>query len=360
MLLLFSFFALIEGIIRMTTYSKPSADVDYFDNAGGTAVPVVVFLTAGVAETLFGIAGIYVAVYQLLFRMGHPTVTLGFAIGQGILGWFVFIVFVLVGPIVAASNTNGIDGLLTPREHAALLIFGNLLASFSFCWALQGGQFIMALRLWQSQMGMVVLRRKNALRAVVWSGNVIAAAISTLYVGALLSSKGFSSTTGPVGAPPHVVWVPGLSIICGLIMLAYGVLGLLTAYPSPTNTTLATTYMPLAWGITTTAMMINFSWVFGIVPGLAPPIPGAAQHAGLILAVTLLPVFHVWQAHYPSDTEMGEETAKGTSTTAPAAAATATAAPAAGATTEIPPTGPPAAVSAVALQDHLKMTEDMA
>lgn len=317
MLLLFSFFALIEGIIRMTLNSKPSADVDYFDTAGGTQIPVLVFLIGGIAETFFGMAGIFVAFFQLFFCKGNRTVTFSFAIIQAVLGWYVFIVFVLAAPIKDAINTTGIPDLLTRSEHVSLIILGNLLGSVNFCWALQGGQFIMILRLYNAQRKVPEMPNRAALRAMVWSGNQIVAAISTLYVGALLDTKGFTSTTAPIGAPPHVVWFPVLSIITSIIMLAYGVIGLLSAK----SRMLTTQVLPWAWVVATVAMMINFSWVFGIVPGLAPPIPGAAQHAGLILAVTVLPVFHAWRAHFPLvDSQENAESPMGDKTEAQATA----------------------------------------
>ena len=312
LLLLFSFFALIEGIIRMTSNSKPAVGVDYWDSADGTRVPVGWFLAAGVAEVLFGTTGIFVGFFQLFFEQGSAAVTTAFAIMQAILGWFVFLTFVIAAPILAARNTAGIPDLLSANEHSALIIFGNLLGSVTFCWALQGGQFIMILRLLAAQKGQPENKQRNALRSMVWSGNQVAAAASTLYVGFLLLSKDFTSTTAPVGAPPHVVWFPIISVITGAIMLAYGLAGFLAA----SNANIARR-LPMLWVVCTLAMMVNFSWTFGIVPGLAPPIPGAAQHAGLVLAVTLLPVIHAWRAHHPLGDENGEVplTSKVTTTT---------------------------------------------
>jgi len=143
-----SFFALIEGIIRMTSNSKPSVDVDYLDTAGGTQIPVLVFLLGGVAEVLFGMSGIVVAFFQLFFRQGTPPPTFGFVILQAVLGWFVFLTYVIAAPLLAARNAPGIDDLLSVTEHRSLIVLGNLLGSVTFCWALQGGQFIMALRLY--------------------------------------------------------------------------------------------------------------------------------------------------------------------------------------------------------------------
>lgn len=79
-------------------------------------------------------------------------------------------------------------------------------------------------------------------------------------------------------------------------MMVYGIMGVISAQ----DKLMATKWLPMMWAVTTVAMMINFSWTFGIVPGLAPPIPGAAQHAGLILSVTILPVYHAWRAHHCS------------------------------------------------------------
>ena len=145
-------------------------------------------------------------------------------------------------------------------------------------------RFIMGLRLLAAQKGVAETKSKNIMRAMIWGVNMVLAAFSTLFVGSMLASKDFTSTTAPIGLPPHVVWFPAISIVSGIIMLAYGALSLMATK----NESLNTQFMPLMWMVATTAMMVNFSWTFGIVPGLAPPIPGAAQHIGLILSLSLI------------------------------------------------------------------------
>lgn len=307
LLTLFSFFALIEGIIRMTSNSKPAVGVDYWDTAEGTKVPVGAFLAAGVAEVLFGTTGIFVGFFQLFFEQGSTAITIAFAILQAVLGWFVFLTFVIAAPVLAARGTMGND-LLSQNEHRALIIFGNLLGSVNFCWALQGGQFVMIMRLLAAQKNQPENLGRNALRSKVWAMNQVVAAGSTLFVGFLLLSKDFTSTTAPVGAPPHVVWFPLISIITGAIMLAYGVAAMVAS-----GNIHAADRLPVLFVLCTLAMMVNFSWTFGIVPGLAPPIPGAAQHAGLVFSVTLLPIIHAWRAHYPLE-DGGEGVATTTTT----------------------------------------------
>ena len=123
---------------------------------------------------------------------------------------------------------------------------------------------------------------------------MMVAALSTLYVGVVLDSAGVGTSANshvPIGIPPHVVRFPLLTMSTGLVMLAYGGLGLWAAH----HRTIAVDVLPWAWVITTVMMLVNFSWTFGIVP--VPPIPGAAQHAGLVWAVTILPVFHAWRSH---------------------------------------------------------------
>lgn len=295
LLLLFSFFALIEGTIRMTANSKPAVGVDYWASEtpdGTTIIPVGVFLMAGVAEVVFGMAGVFVAVFSLLLRHNNPQHTQVFAAVQCVLGWFVFLTFVIAAPILNASQAEG-TALLSAGEQKALILLGNMLGSINFCYALQGGQFIFALRLMAAQKGETDSKEKNKMRAQVWTANVFLASFSTLFVGCLLQSKDFTSKTAPVGAPPHVVWQPIISIVCGIVMLAYAGI----CFAAIGNPAIQKNTMPIGWVCTTVAMMINFSWTFGIVPGLAPPIPGSAQHSGLILSVTTLPLFHCLRAH---------------------------------------------------------------
>ena len=291
LLFVWSVFALVEGTIRMVTNSKPSMDVDYFDSQNRTVIPVAYLLAGGVAEVIFAIAGCYVAMYSLLFNKNDTKVTTNFLIMQTVLGWFVFTTFVLASPIFCFIYSEATE-IFTKGQMQSLIVLGNMLGSICFCWALQGGQFLMGMRLLSAQRGDLVT--SNATRAKVWSGNVVAAAFSTLFVGIMLSAEGFTSTTAPIGLPPHVVWRPMLSIFTGVVMLAYGITGWMASNDAKVNE-----YMPSMWVLTTTMMMLNFSWTFGIVPGLAPPIPGAAQHIGLIFSVTILPLFHAHRAHYP-------------------------------------------------------------
>lgn len=278
----------------MTAWSKPSIDVDYFDSNNGTEVPPIILVSAGAIEVFFGTYGFCVGLFQFLFDRGSPRITLWFILLQTTLGWIVFTTFVLVQPIRTARFAPGVDGILTPREHRIFLLMGHLLGSINFCLALQGGQFVMATRLYVAQRRDPEYRGLTVVRAMLWSFNVLVAAISTLYVGSLLDTKGFSSSTMPIAAPPHVVWYPRMSIVTGLVMLAYGVAGCMAAR----NKQVATNVLPVMWIIVTVTMMINFSWTFGIVPGLGPPIPGSAQHAGLVMSVTILPLYYSWRAHY--------------------------------------------------------------
>lgn len=279
----------------MTSNSKPAVGVDYWatkDAATGNQImPVGALLIGGVAEVLFGILGCYVSFLSLLLDINSTKLTTLFLAIQVPCGWFVFLTFVIASPIIAATNATGND-LLSQTEQRALIILGNMLGSICFCWALQGGQFIMGTRLLAAQKGQADSTGKNKMRAMVWAGNMLAAAFSTLFVGSLLASKGFTSTTAPVGAPPHVVWFPAISIVTGIVMFLYGILSCLATGSAGMNDKMA-----MGWLICTTMMMVNFSWTFGIVPGLAPPIPGAAQHVGLIFSVTILPIFHTHRAH---------------------------------------------------------------
>lgn len=299
LLMVWSFFALVEGTIRMTLNSKPVDGVDYFDNAGGTKIPVIVFLLGGVAEVIFGMFGFFVGFHSHVFGHNSPLLTKVFVLVQAILGWFVFLTYVVAAPIKDAMNTDGVPGLLSSKEHGLLIIMGNLLGSVAFCYALQGGQFIMGLRLLAAQTGQPEVRSKNVIRSTIWCVNLLLASVSTLYVGFVLQAKGFTSTTGPVGAPPHVVWFPILSIITGFIMLVFT----FVAYWSTYEYSFVKKVLPVTWVVTTLAMMANFSWSFGIVPGLAPPIPGSAQHLGLVLSVTILPVYHAYRAHHLVDAD---------------------------------------------------------
>jgi len=292
LLLVWSMFALVEGTLRMTINSNPNPEVSLTDDLDGTIVPAAAKLAGGVAEVIFGLAGFFVAFFVLVFNKGSPTITTAFVIIQVPLGWFVFITFVLAEPIRAAVEATGND-LLSQGEQRALILLGNMLGSINFCWALQGGQFLMGLRLLAAQKGEEESKSKNALRTYVWCGNMLVAAFSTIFVGSLLASKGFTSDTAPVGAPPHVVWYPAISIVTAVVMFLFGGMGIVAAKSS-----MVAAHMTLMWVFTSVMMLINFSFTFGIVPGLAPPIPGSAQHIGLVFSTTILPMYFAYRTHF--------------------------------------------------------------
>ena len=65
-------------------------------------MPVAAFLAAGVAEVIFGMLGVFVAFYSLVLGHNNPTHTLYFVITQAVLGWFVFLTYVIADPIIRA------------------------------------------------------------------------------------------------------------------------------------------------------------------------------------------------------------------------------------------------------------------
>lgn len=292
LLLVWSALVLNEGSIRFVRFnSSEDPDVTSSENADGMdRIPPIVLSVTAAFECLFGIMGVILGAWALIGRGGNVKTSAVHAAVTTLLGWPVFLVFVWTVPAFAAARfgaaAEGVPPGLSESQAKFFLLMG-LLGSFSFCLALQGGQFNMILRLLHYQSGGKMLNKvvhNNKMRVFFWNGNMILGGFSTLAVGALLSSQvSGSRILPPFQSPPHVGTYPWLSIITGIVMLLHGFLGVAVAFSKGLIKPLLF-YTPFVYIM----MYLNFViWQLGSIPSEVPAF-AAGMHSGLVIVTVLI------------------------------------------------------------------------
>lgn len=292
LLLVWSILVMNEGALRFNE-TLPYNDLSV--PLPATSIPRGVFFIGGLFEVIFGLIGLFLAGSALVFRFFNAHLTMACMALQSLLGWYVFIVFVMVFPgNKAAILTGGQLGLSIPLTR--FLITLGLFTSAHFCLALQGGQFIFMARLITSATGKDFLKQKSGakMRAVFWNCNIALAGFWTLITGAILNAKveaGTFSLSRSFAFPPNVGASPGFTIFTGLIMLAFGAYGAAAAVtPLPTGfpyyITAAIVYL---------FAFLNYTIVqFGLL--LLPGPGGIGMHNGLIFMIMTLGPYFLFQA----------------------------------------------------------------
>uniref|UniRef100_A0A7S1TH11 Uncharacterized protein n=1 Tax=Compsopogon caeruleus TaxID=31354 RepID=A0A7S1TH11_9RHOD len=251
-------------------------------------------MVSAVGEVVFGLFGVLVAFYFLAFRKFNAMVTKIFISVQFLLGWFVFLTFVVADPInVAVHATEGQDTLSLSQRRFALIV-GQLFGSVAFCYALQGGQFIHGIRFLNLNEEGSIPVKKDRIRSYIWNGNLILAGFSTICIGALLHANPIEELFIPF--PPHLVWYPTMSLVTGIVMSCYGILGLLA-----TSSESLASWMVNSFPVVLLLMLGNFSFTQGKLLGVDVPLLGAAQLVGLVFCVTILPVYFTYKVHHPDE-----------------------------------------------------------
>jgi len=292
LLTLWSVLTLGEGTIRFIA-SDPARDL----TPGGPGLAPAVLFVGGLFEAAFGVAGLVVGVAALLFRIHRVALTVSFLAFQTVLSFYVFIVYVFVEPAVRARDL--VEPLLPGMSvgSSRLLLTMGILTSVSFCLALQGGQFVMGLRLlaYQQQVegrpaGFAsAAAGNNRLRAGGWAVNMLLGGLSTVVAGAVLVSQVTARSTFPAfyAAPPHVGVYPVLTLFTGLLMTAHGALGVATAAAHRLQPTFVAMTLPVYL-----AMYLNFAFVQVGGIGMGRAAAAGPLHNGLVVvAVVIAPYF---------------------------------------------------------------------
>ena len=283
-LLLWSVLVINEGAIRVND-ETPSTDLFV-----GRPSSFVSFL-AGLFEFGFGVLGVYLGAAALLFRW-YSTKFTYFSMGvQTLLGYYVFIVYTFVRPIFRSVDlAEPILPGLSLGESRFIISMG-ILTSFNFCLALQGGQFVFMARLVCAATGKDFLKQKSGLkmRAIFWNANTALSGLWTLITGAVINAKvGGGRLEMPFVSPPNVGFLPGLTIVTGLVFLLLGVGGIILAamnmaVPKAYYIFVAFSYLLglLNWGIVQ----------FGLIPDDPSPSGAVAMHNGLVFMVVFIGVY---------------------------------------------------------------------
>lgn len=299
MFLIWSMLVTVEGTIRLVANANPEGGL-----APDGVFPPAALLAGGIAECIFGFAGLVLGVYVLMFKLrkSGAGLMLGFLAMQSLLGWFVFITFVLANPLYSLVNAEmGRFGFSLGLDRF-LMVLG-VLSSISWCAALQSGQFVLAFRMYKMITGHRDTLKMHKLRAVVWCALAAMAAVAMTITGAVVLARADGSTPfiPPPAYPPHVNIYPISLVITGIITLAWTLLGLMGAM-SASKAMLNAFHG--GWAFVFFANLITFCWLYGKI-GIAAP---AAQHCVLSFAYLTLPVvftrkIYEWQESYAENLE---------------------------------------------------------
>eukprot|EP00188_Purpureofilum_apyrenoidigerum_P000481 Plantae.Rhodophyta-Purpureofilum_apyrenoidigerum.ctg12075.p1 GENE.Plantae.Rhodophyta-Purpureofilum_apyrenoidigerum.ctg12075~~Plantae.Rhodophyta-Purpureofilum_apyrenoidigerum.ctg12075.p1 ORF type:complete len:354 (-),score=54.45 Plantae.Rhodophyta-Purpureofilum_apyrenoidigerum.ctg12075:353-1321(-) len=260
--MLYSYLVLNEGAVRMAMYD-PEAQ----------GFPQIVLLVSAIGESIFGLAGLLMGVALLLFRAGNAKVTAAWMGLALVLGWFVFSVWVLAVPIFGLARARD---TVEPYSQAQfdLMRSMSLFAGIVWCFALQGGQFMVGnvIRGYQTNETSKGAGYAKA-RLLMWSINATLSGVFFLIAGSAARSILGAGPLQPQAFPPIVIVHPELTIVSGIVQLLFGVMSIVVAV-----TRRSFTYH--RW-------MAMFTWVFTlatVVWGQAYQIPAP----GNVAATTLL------------------------------------------------------------------------
>lgn len=289
LLTLFSLLAINEGSIRFIR-SIPS-------NLGREPAPIemspYLIFFGGLAEVIFGLFGFFVGVSAFIFSSYSTLITKICMAVQTVLGYFVFIVFIFVEPAVKAANIPGpvLTGLSLGSSR--LLITMGIFTSFHFCLALQGGQFLYMARLVAACTGTDFLKQMsgNRMRACFWNGNMGLAGLWVLITGVVVQIQvGGGELAMQYMFPPNVGRLPSFTVITGLIMMGWGLVGASLALAKS-----APTWYFVGTAVTYLVALFNFGiGQFGIFADRSAGGP-IALHNGLVFMVVFLASYFVVQ-----------------------------------------------------------------
>lgn len=284
LLSIWSVLVINEGAIRLIN-TNPS---------GGLSVgrPAAIFpFLGGLFEVAFGLLGLYLGVAAFILRAHNAKVTKIAMVVQTVLGYYVFAIFVFVIPSFNASNLDAPSLVGLSLGQSRFLIALGVLTSFQFCLALQGGQFVFMARLVCAATGRDFLKQKSGarMRAVFWNANLGLAGLWTLITGILITTNvGSGRLEVPFESAPNVGLLPGMTIVTGVLMMSFAIMGIMVAMMRMQVPKL---YYAAA-GFVYLFAFLNYTIVqFGLLP--EPPAGAVALHAGLVFMVVFLGPYFV-------------------------------------------------------------------
>lgn len=237
MLLGFSVFMLVAGVVRMTllvaTYHGSGGDEETF--------PKAVLLSAAVVEGIVGFVGLLRALAVIMFDYHNAEVT-RFSVILMLFGWFTLVTFVFAEPAYRVNHTEKPEiGGLNMDQYEGIVTLG-VLGSLAYCCALQGGQFFFAWQLWNIEKGtgLTYTIGYYSVRLAFYSVLALIAGLSQLAIGTFVweeLGKGrltrHAGVYESIGAPPCFIVYPELNVAAGLLVIIAALTGLERAvFPS--------------------------------------------------------------------------------------------------------------------------------
>lgn len=295
--LIWSMLVSVEGTIRLVANANPDGGL-----TPAKGFPPAALFAGGIAECIFGVLGLILAVYVLMFKMRKAASSLlvGFLVVAAVLGWFVFITYVLAQPLYQLANLDAGRFGFSRGLDRFLIILG-IVTSVVWCAALQSGQFVLAMRLWKMVTGHRDTLKMHKTRAMAWTALAALAGLAMAITGAVVLAKATGSTPflPPPAYPPHVNIYPLSVLITGVFTLAWGALGFAGAM---TGSKALLQSFHSFWSGVLISNLITFCWLLGKAPNGAIAAP-SAQHCVLAFAFTTLPVVFTrkiceWQESY--------------------------------------------------------------
>ena len=295
LLALWSILIMNEGVIRFIQHGQPGAQ-GLFE---GTPIRFWSAFLGGLFEVIFGLFGLGIGLAGGILDYFSRPLTIALLIVQTILGWFVFIDYVIIIPSFRIANET--TNLLT-LGTAATKAFGALgiLTSMNWCLALQGGQFVFICRMlaYGDDGDFLYQRSGSKMRAIFWNGNYLFAGIwSTASAIILIANRVGAVTSGVFFAPPNVGRIPIYLFITGLLIIVWALFGIII---SSTNNILILPKYTLG-----SFFVFIFVWAhftigqLGFIAGnpapSAVPAAGAAMHNHLAMMLAFLPVYFMWK-----------------------------------------------------------------
>ncbi len=295
LLAMWSILVMNEGVIRFIQHGQPAADSLF----RGSPVRFWGPMLGGLFEVIFGLFGLGVGLAGGIMGYFSKPLTLALLVVQTLLGWYVFIDFVIIIPSFRIANAAAPMLNLSMSASKAFGALG-ILTSVAWCLALQGGQFVFICRLMAfGDNSDFLLQRSGAkARAIFWNVNYLLAGVwATASAVILLANNVGAITPAPFFAPPNVGRIPVYLFITGLLMIVWPLFGIVISLMNRASTVkkyaLCSFFVfVFVWGHYTIGQL---GYIAGNPAPSAVPAAGGAMHNHLAMMLTFLPVYFMWK-----------------------------------------------------------------
>ncbi|KAJ8905263.1 hypothetical protein NDN08_001771 [Rhodosorus marinus] len=267
---LWSYLVMNEGAMRAFRFADPQPGP--FSQS--------LLLVSACGEILFGLAGVLVGGALLLVKAGNKMITTAWMALAFVLGWFVFTVWVLAAPINDLVNDRQVPPAynLTLPQYDCVRVFA-LLSGISWCFALQGGQFMIGNVVRKHQVdGKSQGSGYSKKRLLLWAINLTLGGLYFIIGGSVVRAyMGPGPYDPPVVEEPMLIVYPELTITAGVFQLLAGVFGCVVAQTRKWFT-LCVSMVAFTWVLSLATIVWPQSYLGGF-PG------GTTLLAGLTLAL---------------------------------------------------------------------------